>query len=381
MNIFVYLRDVNKQLMKLKVIFLLFTCLHYSAIAQQKNYKFYHLNINKAEEQAFVQNDIKGALATYQHTFSQYDFVFAHDCMTAIELALYDSNAKAFLAFVEKGTKNGLMPRHFMYIPYIKKHPLFARYDDSVAAIYKRNRPKYLAGIDTPALKKMYSLYGYDQMEKNPMKGEGYGAKPDRRYKPQIEKTWSELKQLIQEKGWPSDKLIGIEQKDIMKELKTGTPDMMELYELYKEGYNYNIGAGQFTLEEYELHSNLFYAVMVHYGGYFGYNFFPDEVYIQQIEAGYLHPKDLAYLLDFQINWNVDTATQAHRRNTMRYFGTGMTGRGHHLTTYSYKVPIEKIDSARAKFYIKPVKTEIAKNNFAIRNKIFMGWGYGACRL
>jgi hypothetical protein len=120
---------------------------------------------------------------------------------------------------------------------------------------------------------------------------------------------------------------------------------------------------------------------MVHYGGYFGYNFFPDEVYIQQIEAGYLHPKDLAYLLDFQINWNVDTATQAYRRSTMRYFGTGMTGRGHHLTTYSYRVPIEKIDAARAKFYIKPVKTEIAKNNFAIRNKIFMGWGYGACRL
>lgn len=367
--------------MRLYILLLIFICLQYSATAQQKNYKYYHLNINKAEEQAFVQNDIKGALVTYQNTFNQYDFVFVHDCMTAIELALYDSNAKAFLAFVDKGTENGLMPRHMMYIPYIKKHPLFAKYDDSVAAIYKRNRPGYLAGIDTPALKKMYSLYGYDQMEKNPMKGEGFSMKKSHRYKPQIEKTWSELKQLILEKGWPSDKLIGLEQTDIMKELKTGTPDMMELYELYKEGYNYNISAGQFTLEEYKLHSNLFYAVMVHYGGYFGYNFLPDEVYIQQIEAGYLHPKDLAYLLDFQINWNVDTATQAHRRNTMRYFGTGMTGRGHHLTTYSYRVPIEKIDAARAKFYIKPVKTEIAKNNFAIRNKIFMGWGYGACRL
>jgi len=360
----------------------IFALLQCTATAQQKNYKYYHLNINKAEKQAFVQNDIKGALVTYQNTFNQYDFVFVHDCMTAIELALYDSNAKAFLAFVDKGTKNGLMPRHFMYIPYIKKHTLYAKYDDSVAAIYKRNRPGYLAGIDTPALKKMYSLYGYDQMEKNPMKHEGFdGQAVSRRYKPQIEKTWSELKQLILEKGWPSDKLIGIEQVDIMKELKTGTPDMMDLYELYKDGYNYNIGAGQFTLEEYRLHSTLFFAVMAHYGGYFGFNFFPDEFYIQQTEAGYLHPKDIAYVLDFHVRWNVDSATQAYRMDNMRYFGTGPAGTRNHITTSSYKVPIEKIDAARAKFYIKPVKTEIAKNNFSLRNKIFMGWGYWACRL
>lgn len=367
--------------MRLYIPLLIFICLQYSATAQQKNYKYYHLNINKAEEQAFVQNDIKGALVTYQNTFSQYDFVFAHDCMTAIELALYDSNAKAFLAFVDKGTRHGLMPRHFMYIPYIKKHPLFAEYDDSVAAIYKRNRPEYLAGIDTPALKKMYSLYGYDQMEKNPMKGEGFSMKKSHRYKPQIEKTWSELKQLILDKGWPSDKLIGIEQADIMKELKTGTPDMMELYELYKEGYNYTISAGQFQFEEYRLYSTLFFAVMAHYAGYFGYNFFPDEVYIQQIEAGYLHPKDIAYVLDFHVRWNVDSATQAYRMDNMRYFGTGTAGSRNHITTYSYKIPIEKIDAARAKFYIKPVRIEIAKSNFALRNKIFMGWGYWACRL
>lgn len=234
----------------------------------------------------------------------------------------------------------------------------------------------------------MYSLYGYDQMEKNPMKGEGFGTKSDHRYKPQIEKTWAELKQLIQEKGWPSDKLIGIEQKDIMKELKTGTPDMMDLYELYKDGYNYNISAGQFTLEEYELHSNLFFAIMVHYGGYFGYNFFPDEVYIQQIEAWHLHPKDIAYVLDFDVVANHDSAATANRRLNMRWFGTSRAGRPKPVTLSSYILPvegypkqIEKINAARAKFYIKPVETEIAKDQFRHRNKMYMGWGYSACRL
>lgn len=374
--------------MRSLLIILFITGCLVGAHAQEKNYKFYHLNINKAEEQAFVKEDIKGALQTYLATFQQYDFVFAHDCMTAIQLALYDSNAKAFLAFVDKGTKNGLMPRHMMTLPYIKKHPLFSKYDDSVAAIFKRNRPIYLARIDTPALKKMYSLFAFDQMEKNPMKGEGWGGETDRRYKPQIEKTWAELKQLILEKGWPSDRLIGIGQGDIMKELRTGTPDMMELYKKYKDGYNYTISAGQFQIDEYELHSTFFFPIMAHFGSYFHFNFFPDEFYIQQIEAGYLHPKDIAYVLDFDIIANRDSASIAYRKLNTQYFGTAASGRPKPVAPETYIVPderypnqIEKINAARAKFYIKPLETEIAKDRFRHRHKMYMGWGYSACRL
>lgn len=365
--------------MKQICFLLLFICGNSYLYAQQ-NYKHYHLNINKAEEQAFVQNDIKAALQTYQNIFNQYDFVFSHDCMTAIELALFDSNAIALLSFADKGTQNGLLPRHFNSIPYIKKHPLYIQYTDSIVSLYKRNRPKYLARIDTAALQKMYSLFAYDQMEKNPYKSEGIGPETGRRYKPMIEKTWQELKQLIYEKGWPSDKLIGIGQKDIMKELKTGTADMIDLYRKYKEGYNYSISEGQFTIDEWELHSTFFFAVMVHYGGYYGFNFFPDEFYIEQIEKGNLHPQDIAMILDFKIDWNKDPETTLKMRQTQRYFGAALAHRPTPITEETYKVPLDKINKARALFYIKPVETEIAKDNFRHNNRIYMGWGYGACR-
>lgn len=366
--------------MRTTCIILLLTLCSLKSFAQQ-NYKAYHLNINKAEEQAFVKNDIKGALQTYLVTFKQYDFVFVHDCMTAIQLALYDSNDKAFLSITDKATQHGLMPRHMVKIPYIRKHPLYIKYTDSIISMYKRNRPKYLAGIDTPALKKMYSLFAYDQMEKNGLKSEGLGPERVRRYKPQIEKTWTELKQLIIEKGWPSDKLIGIQQSDIMKELKTGTPDMMDFYKKYKDGYNYNIGEGQFQMDEYRLYSTFFYPVMAHFSTHFNSNFFPDEFYIQQIEAGYLHPKDIAYTLDFNIDANRDSATTATRRLTLRYFGAAVAGRPTVVTKESYKVPLDKINKAREKFYIKPVETEMAKDAFMKRNKMFMVWGYSGCRL
>lgn len=362
-------------------IILLLTGYSCTLFAQQ-NYKSYHLAINKAEEQAFVKNDIKGALQTYLGTFKQYDFVFVHDCMTAIQLALYDSNDKTFLSIIDKAMQHGLMPRHMAKIPYISKHPLYIKYTDSIISMYKRNRPKYLAGIDTPALKKMYSLYAYDQMEKNPLKSEGgFNPETGRRYKPQIEKTWTELKQLIIAKGWPSDKLIGIGQTDIMKELKTGTPDMLDFYKKYKDGYNYNIGEGQFQIEEFRLYSTFFFPVMAHFGNRFNFNFFPDEFYIQQIEAGYLHPKDIAFTLDFNIDWNHEPETTLKMRQTQRYFGTAMAGRPTVITKESYKVPLDKINKAREKFYIKPVETEIAKDNFMQRNKMFMVWGYSGCRL
>jgi len=360
-------------------IILVILCCTQVACAQH-NYKQYHLGINRAEEQAFVEQDIKAALATFQQTFSQYDFVFVHDCMTAIQLALYDSNRTAFLELADKAAKNGLLPRHMNAIGYIRKHPIYQQYSDSIVRICLRNRPGYLARIDTTALNKMYSLYAYDQMEKNPMKGENRGE-IQRRYKPQIAKTMAELKKLIEERGWPSDKLIGIAQKDIMKELKTGKFDMMDFYNKYKDGYNYSIGIGQFTIEEYGLYSTFFFPIMAHYGGYFGFNFYPDEFYIKQIELGYLHPKDIAYVLDFWVDANHDMETTRTRRLNNRYFGTCMTGRPQTATAESYTAPLSKINRDRSKFYIKPVETEIAKDQFMHRHHMYFAWGYNGCRL
>lgn len=366
--------------MRIASIILLFIFTH-TLHAQHNNYKAYHLNINKAEEQAFVNNDIKGALKTYLSTFKLYDFVFVHDCMVAIQLALYEGNCAALLAITDKATKNGLMPRHMVLIPYIKKHDLYTRYKDSIAAQYSRNRSHYLRRIDTNTLQQMYSLYAYDQMEKNPIKNETFsGRETGRRYTRQVEETMAKLKVLIKQKGWPSDQLTGIEQVDIMKELKTGSPDLLHLFKLIKERENYPASITT-SIEEYRFHSNLFFPIMAHYGTYFNFDFFNDRFYIWQIEAGLLHPKDLAHLLDFRINANNDNTTSATMQLTQRYFGTGIAGRCKEATIADYKAPLEKINKTREQFYIKPIEIELAKDKFMRIHKMYFAFGWDGCRL
>ena len=130
---------------------------------------------------------------------------------------------------------------------------MYIKYMDSVINMYKRNRPHYLARIDTAALKKMTGLYVHDQLEKNPYKTYNASAPADGHdYERTLEQSMADLKQLIKDKGWPSDKLIGIGQKDIMSELKVQAPDFQDYYGIYKDDNFYAITKDQFDIQEYE---------------------------------------------------------------------------------------------------------------------------------
>jgi len=91
-----------------------------------QDYTVYHLSIIKADEQIFVKSQIKEELNTYTQIFEHYDFVFVSDCVTAIQIALYAKNEKAFLYFVDKATQNGLMPRHVQRITRKEQSHLLA---------------------------------------------------------------------------------------------------------------------------------------------------------------------------------------------------------------------------------------------------------------
>ena len=71
---------------------------------------------------------------------------------------------------------------------YFQQHPIYNKYKDSIASIYKLNRPHYLKRIDTIALGKMTQLYCNDQLEKNPLPNESFTVS-EKRYKPQIAET------------------------------------------------------------------------------------------------------------------------------------------------------------------------------------------------
>lgn len=344
--------------------------------ASAKDYSAYHQSIVKCEQLIFAENKFDSGINLYQKTFEFYDFVYAGDCVTAIQIALYHNDEKAFLSFTKKAFQNGLMLRNFKRIYYVKHHPLYLKDTSQFEKIYRENRPHYLARIDTATLKKMYTLYAKDQLVKNSLKKPGgtfeSSAQYLKRYRPLITKTIAEFKNLVVAKGLPADRIIGIGQKDIMRELKTSAKDMEQYYWDYKSNNECVLEKGQFDCEEESLFSNLAITLMIHYGN--PLEIFDASFYLNQIKLGNLHPKDFATFQD--IKYACFTKEMGVIPTDL-YFGVGVTATlapNNRLQTDHY------IDSCRSLYFIAPIEQDRLKWKFMQAQKMNYGWGYAAKR-
>jgi len=351
--------------------------------ATAQDYFQYHRNIIKAEEQAFVTQDFRNALKTYNETLRQYDFVFLRDCIIAMELALYINDEKAFIAFTTKAFQNGFAPPYLNYkdLTYIREHPIYNKYKGKLDTLYAANRDHYLKRIDTTSLKKMMELFCVDQAEKNNLPHESertYSV----RYKPLVIQTMTNLQKLIAAKGWPSDKLIGIDQNDIMRQLGFKNMDALDYYNRYKDDPEHLVSKGQYDFDEYILASSLILPIIVHYSNE-TINIhnkrrnlqYPDEYYLAQIKAGNMHPQDFALLND----WPFD-ATSLTPVKGDRYFDIGYKP-PEILECKPAAISNKEINAYRAMFYIAPIETARAKLLFLTMNKMSSAGGWLGCRL
>lgn len=355
--------------MNLHLLLTCLTLLLYSS-ATAADYTLYHKAINKAERQIFVSNQIDSGIQTYLATFKAYDFVYLQDCITAIQIALHAKNEVGFKAFVDKATQNGLMPRHLATFRYIAKHPYYAKHKSWIDSVYNINRPRYLKRIDTALLKQVTYLYANDQMQKNQRKdGSETIFTNNRRYKLHINQIIGELKELTYAKGFPSDKLIGIYQKDIMKELGLKSPDLIDYYKNNKLGNPYKINQSQFDLEEWMFASSYLPVMMHHYDNAF--LLFDTSYYKQQIALGNIHPKDVAAIHDFEFDTGSKPPIPAQ---DAMYFGLHdrLIGTGERIPL---KVPDSQVNYWRAKYSIAPVEQDRAKWDFMRQHKMFFAFG------
>lgn len=346
-----------------------------------QDYREYHTQIIKAEEEIFVNNNLDRGLTIYLKTFREFDFVFASDCATAMQIALHRTNPVAFLYLADKGTQNGLLVNHLDKIPYISQHQMYLHYRDTIQKMVQRNRPQYLAGIDTGALKTMYMLYARDQAEKNGKKGTPFKER-DHIYEPLIARTMDELKQVILDRGWPSDKLIGIYQRNIMEELNIDAPELEDYYALYKQVYPDNVFSwSQFVITEKYLGATLFYPVMAHYASHYTNVYFPDEVYMQEIAKGNLHPKDFGYLMDHLYSNYPREPRKPDVSKGQYYFGVSRYFYPDSIAVSKpFPIPLNEVNRLREKFYMPPFEQDRAKLSFAKEHGMNLGWGYSGTR-
>lgn len=368
------------------LVFLFCACAQFS-FAQ--DYTQYHLSINHTEEEIFVKGHVHQGLQGYVDVFKKYDFVFMGDCITAMQLALYDNNEQVFLIVVTKAFQNGLMPRHFELhaMRYVRNHPLYIKNVDKIQKLYEGNRAHYLKRIDTVTLKKMICLYAYDQLSKNPHPGE---STPEYtlRYKPLITHTLSEVKKIIYQKGFPSDKMIGLDQDDIMRELHVDSFDAIDYYYRNKDDIRFYAAPTQFKFDEYCFSSGLYFPIIIHYisclddDGEHRYSrydkrrylIYSDEFFMQQIKAGNVHPKDVAFLYD-QGFIGYPPKPGIHGE---KFFNVGTNVE--YMINQPGSISREELNKVRAEFFIAPIETDIAKYHFLKEHGMLAGSGYSGCR-
>lgn len=355
----------------LSFIFFLFT-----TSIHAKDYSDYHKAINRAEELIFVNNKIDSGIHLYTSIFKEFDFVYAGDCLIALQIALYANNEKAFLNFTEKAFQNGLMLRNFKKVHYIKHHSLYLKDTSKFIQLYKSNRPHYLSRIDTAALKKIHALRAEDQLVKNNVRWPNGQLESEREYKrrytPLIEKTIAELKKIAFEKGFPSDKIVGVDQADIMRELELTAPDMMEYWWRNKNRNESIISKSQFQSDEDYLYSYYCIPPIIHHSKV--YDIFDEKFYIQQIKLGNIHPKDVAVFHDNTYTNGLHTPDVPKGRC---FFGCVLMAEN---KANDRKVKDSSINECRAKWFIAPIENDRAKWKFMQEHKMNYGWGWMGCR-
>lgn len=356
-----------------RLIVIFFIVFNFSnAVFGNSNYFEYHKIINNAEKSIFINSNFKEGIRLYKIAFSEFDFVYAKDCLTAIQISLYANDEKSFIIFMKKGFENGLMLRHFRKIKYINSHQFYIKDSMMLVNIYHKHRQVYLKRIDTTALKLTYNIFAKDQLHKNSLiksngKFESLIAH-EKRYTPLIKSSILELRKLINEKGFVSDRIIGISQKDIMKELRLNSRDLEEYYWQNKNTNPCVIEIEQFRVYELSLYSEMLIMLIIHHPE--RYHLFNDSFYLDQINKGNIHPKDVATLADIT-HLSVDATNQSTK--CLKYFGVGISI---NMKPNSAKQPDSLINENRKKFYISKIETDRAKWQFMQKNKMYYVFGF-----
>ena len=310
--------------------------------ASAQDYTLYHRLVNNAERLFFLNRDVEGALRCYDSAFAAFDFVFVKDCYMAAQVA-YSQADKRYIAYMRKGFQHGLLPWHMKMAPVFK--PLVK---DSVAMMrnfrdYPALRKKYLAGIKVNVLKRITEMAAKDQTEKR---------FPTEQYVPILTKNVRYIEELIKHVGFPGDKLIGISQQDVLKEL--GHPGM--------DIVDYPWG-NQFTDDDSSLGQCYIIPLLQH--RVCTYLLF-HPYWERLISSGQVHPRDVALLHDWMLlHW-----LQTKKQQKERYIAYGCPpdgiSDGCYSVNYWYDEASNKCDprmtdSLRANLYIVPLAVDSAK--------------------
>ncbi len=317
----------------------------------ETDYFKYHDQINKAEYLFFKEAKVDSCLYVYDKVFFEFNFIFVKDIINAIQISVY--SGKPYEKYIELGFKHGLKISHLAKIKLLNKFYLKLEDDSNLKKIYQINRKAYLSKIDLKYLDWINKISVKDQVNK-------YYS--DKIYYNLLEKDLKTLTDSILKRGFPGDRLIGIQDSTIFKETKSKVfKDLPTLAKKFKKAIAFH------EIEETDLSAITIIPMWLH--STCPTNFLTFEEFQKQVKKGNLHPRDFALLID-------DSYTARNRRP---YFCDNYKFEGFYCRAFcelSNPIDIKLANLLRKKNHMCSYEIDQIKKEFEVKHGFYLFSGY-----
>jgi hypothetical protein len=327
--------------------------MQFPAISQKPNYEIYHSYINKAEELFFIENKPDSSLYYYKKAFTEFDFVFAKDPLNAAQIAYFSH--KPFEEFLVKGFENGLKLSHLASIKLFA--PIYNELLNNKVLLDKYSvcRQKYIKRLDLNYLSYVYEKAISDQIDK---KKENYDDI--------LFANMGDWLTRIRLKGFPGDKIIGIDDRNIFSE--TGKPDM----DIDQIKTKFGNRLSYFTADDRILSSSFIMIMLIH--NQCSYHELKN-IFGELVKKGEIHPREVGVIYDNQfrkINSNSYRCQILSPTDGLFYLNI--------FCPYNQLVCSEKqADIMREKWFIVPLSVDKMKKEFEKKYGFKLFYGFWNC--
>ena len=333
----------------MKYLLLLLFCT--SCFCQTKDYIEYHKSINKAEEFFFMEEKADSALFYYDRVFAGYDFIFVKDLVNAAQIAAF--SGRPYLKYIEQGFEQGLKLSH------LKNYPLFAKAypallkDRKLQEAYNKSRKKYLSGINFKYLDWMYKTAIKDQQHKL-----------KKNYSALVRQTTDRLMDSVVKRGFPGDRIIGIGDSTIFKEINK---PWLDLYEQRKK----DKGLFYMTSDEHILSQHYPQVMLVHNSC--SYHLYKN-ILLDEMKKGNIHPRDIALIYDNMYRYKGEFAHYCDKVALKGAYRLNL------FTDYSKLNNIAETNEMRKKLYIVSTDVDEKKREYEMKYGFKLFSGFWGCR-
>ena len=181
------------------------------AAQKQTDYMNYHRDIISAEE-LIINDKYLDALLIFEKVFDSYEYIFLRDYKVAAQLALFIKDETKAFNFIRLGISNGWTLKEITKNKFLE--PLQKKKEWEIIKFqYDTLRNKYNERINQKLREEVHEMFKRDQKLDFPYYLRiGQKAKEQyalRKFTPNNEKQIARLNEILNEYGYPGEKLIG----------------------------------------------------------------------------------------------------------------------------------------------------------------------------